>query len=176
MSIVLYFLAIVAANLITARTQPMAVGPFIVPWGTWLIGLVLVLRDFVQLRYGRPVAYAAILGALLASAATSARLGDPLAITAASALAFAVSESGETEIFTRLRRSLAGRIFLSGVTSSLLDSVVFIVIGLSPLTTGFVPWAFIPMAVLGQYIVKMAMVSLGAAVSRCAVLPRFAQA
>src|SRR5438309_132364 len=101
MIVVAYVLAIVAANVITARTLPLAVGPFLVPWGTWFIGLTLLLRDFVQLRYGRAFSYLAIGLALVASALTSWRLGDPLAITAASAVSFAFSESLETEIFSR---------------------------------------------------------------------------
>ncbi|HLY64760.1 MAG TPA: VUT family protein [Chloroflexota bacterium] len=165
MTIVAYILAIVAANVITARTLPLAVGPLLVPWGTWFIGLTLLLRDFVQLRHGRAFSYGAIAGALVASAITSRQLGDPLAITAASAVSFAFSESLETEVFSRLRAFLAKRIFWSGTFGSLVDSVLFVTLGLSPLTTGFVPWAAVPGAILGQYIVKTAMVSAGAVAS-----------
>jgi len=167
MIVVAYVLAIIAANVITARTQPAAFagGLLIVPWGTWFIGLTLLLRDFVQLRHGRAFSYAAIAIALIASAATSRLLGDPLAITAASAVSFTFSESLETEIFSRLRAFLAKRIFWSGTFGSLVDSLLFIILGLSPLTTGFVPWAAVPFAIAGQYVVKTAMISLGAAVS-----------
>jgi queuosine precursor transporter len=161
----LYLLSIVAANIITAGTAPLTIGPFTVPWGTFLIGGTLLLRDFVQLRHGRRTAYLAILVALVLSAVASATLGDPLAITAASAVSFAMSESLETEIFTRFRSSLAGRILLSGTTASLVDSVSFVILGLSPLTTGFVPWAAVPGAIVGQYIVKTAMQALGATFS-----------
>lgn len=165
MIVVAYVLAIIAANVITARTLPLAVGPFLVPWGTWLIGLTLLLRDFVQLRFGRRSSYLAILVALIASALTSARLGDPLAITAASAVSFAFSESLETEIFSRLRDFLAKRIFWSGTFGSLADSVLFITLGLSPLGAGFVPWVAVPFAIVGQYVVKTAMIGLGATAS-----------
>jgi uncharacterized PurR-regulated membrane protein YhhQ (DUF165 family) len=160
-----YITTIVAANIITAGTAPLMAGPFIIPWGTFLIGGTLVLRDAVQIRFGRRVSYIAIAVALVASAVSSHALGDTLAITAASAVAFAFSESVETEIFSRFRALLAVRIFWSGTVSSLIDSVLFIVLGLSPLTTGIVPWPFIPMAILGQYIVKTAMVSIGSGVS-----------
>lgn len=160
-----YISSIVAANVITAGTAPLAVGPFIVPWGTFLIGATLVLRDAVQLRFGRQASYVGILLALAASAATSRGLGDPLAITGASAVAFAFSETAETEIFSRFRRLLAVRIFWSGTISSLIDSSLFILLGLSPLTTGIVSWAFIPAAIVGQYAVKTVMVALGSGAS-----------
>jgi|SRR5690348_12533204 len=160
-----YVSAIVAANVITAGTSPLAAGPFIIPFGTFLIGGVIVLRDAVQLRFGRRASYAAIIVALLASALSSHALGDTLAITGASAAAFAFSESAETEIFSRFKSVLALRILWSGTVASVLDSVIFILLGLSPLTTNIVPWQFIPAAVLGQYVVKTAMVSVGSAVS-----------
>ncbi|MDE3075254.1 MAG: VUT family protein [Chloroflexota bacterium] len=165
MVVVAYVAAIVAANVITARTLPLAIGPFLVPWGTWFIGLTLLLRDFVQLRHGRRFSYGAIAVALIASALSSARLGDPLAITGASAVSFAFSESLETEIFSRLRAFLARRIFWSGTFGSLVDSVMFVTLGLSPLTTGFVPWPAVPFAIIGQYVVKSGMIALGATAS-----------
>lgn len=163
--VVAYVAAIVAANVITAGTAPLPIGPFIVPIGTFLIGGVLVLRDAVQLRFGRRASYAAIVLALLASAVSSHALGDTLAITVASAVAFAFSESAETEIFSRFRSVLAARILWSGTVSGMVDSVLFVLLGLSPLTTGIVPWPFVPMAVLGQYVVKTAMVGIGSGVS-----------
>lgn len=160
-----YISSVVAANLITANTGPVPIGPFLVTWGTFLIGATLVLRDFVQLRHGCGASYQAILVALVLSAVASVVLHDPLAITGASAIAFAFSEIIDTELFTRVRSSLAGRIFLSGTVSGLADSAIFVVLGLSPLTTGFVPWAFIPSAIVGQYLVKTAMTAIGATVS-----------
>jgi len=163
--LIAYVASIVVANVVTAATVPLMLGPFIVPWGTFLIGCTLVLRDAVQLRFGRPASYAAIAVALLASAISSHLLGDTLAITGASAVAFAFSESAETEIFSRFKALLAARIMWSGTLSSLVDSLLFIVLGLSPLTTGILPWPLVPLAILGQYIVKTAMVSLGSAAS-----------
>lgn len=161
--LITYIGTIVTANIITAGTVPLTLGPFIVPWGTFLIGATLVLRDAVQLRFGRRVSYVGIVLALLASAISSAALGETLAITGASAIAFAFSESAETEIFSRFRRVLAARIFWSGTMSSLIDSTLFVVLGLG--LTGIVPWQFITTAILGQYVVKTAMVSFGSGVS-----------
>lgn len=153
-TITLYIAAIVAANVITARTTPADIGPFLVTWGTWIVGVTFVLRDLMQLAIGRAWCYAVIAVALVISAGASVLLGDTLAITAASAMAFAVSEALDTEIFTRLRARIPTRIALSGITASVLDSAIFATIGLSPLWSGFVPWSALPNLILGQVIVK----------------------
>lgn len=161
MSVGLYLIAIVAANIITAAFIPLQLGPLIIPYGTWFIGATLVLRDIIQRKYGRRTAYCAIVLALVLSAVTSKILGDTLAITAASAVSFLLSEAADTEIYTRLRVSFLKKVLTSGVVSGLLDSVVFILIGLSPLFSGFLPWGAIPGAIVGQFIVKGLMQVLG---------------
>lgn len=166
MSIVLYIAAIGLANIVTAGTDPLAVGPFLVPWGTFAIALTFVLRDVIQVRHGRAVAYIAIGTALVCSAATSALLGDTLAVVAGSALAFAVSESLDTEVFTRLRARIPARIAVSGLVGGAFDSVIFVVVGLSPLWSGIIPWSAVPNAVIGAYIVKAAVQFLAAGVWR----------
>lgn len=161
MIIILYLSSIVIANVITAALVPLAVGPFLIPYGSWFIGATLVLRDLIQSRYGRKTAYLAIGFALIFSALTSKILGDILAITIASAISFFISESADTEIFTRFRVSFLKRVFASGIVSSFLDSVLFVTIGLSPLFSGFLPWAAIPAAIMGQFLVKSFMQILG---------------
>lgn len=168
MRIILYVLAIIAANVITANIAPLNFGLFIVPTGTLLIGLTFILRDFVQNKYGRNRTYQVISSALVLSAATSWALGDTLWIVFASALAFVISETADTEIFTRLKTSFSQRVLLSGVVGGTLDSVVFAVVGLSPIGANFLPWSVIPLAVLGQVIVKLIMQFIGAAVIRYA--------
>lgn len=149
-----YVLAIVAANVITANTVPAELGPFVVTWGTWLIGVTFILRDAVQVAFGRAFAYFTILVALGASLVTSVALGDTLAIVVGSAVAFLVSESTDTEVFTRLRARLGVRVAVSGVIGGLLDSCLFVIIALSPLWSGFITWEMVPNAILGQWIVK----------------------
>lgn len=162
MSIILYILSIVAANIVTASTRPFHIFVFLVPAGTLLIGLTILLRNRVQVRYGRRATYIAIVVALVASAISSHLLGDPLTITTASALSFLLSEAADTETFTRLRATLAGRVLIGGTVGSVIDSCVFVVVGLSPLGAGFVPWAAVPYVILGQLIVKVIMQALGA--------------
>ena len=164
MRILLYLLAIIAANIITAAFPPLQLWLFLVPTGSFLIGATFVLRDLVQMRYGKKTTYLAIGTALVISACSSYLLGDPLAITFASAVSFIVSETTDTEIYSRLQRSLGTRVFWSGAIGGSLDSIVFVILGLSPLGAGFVPWEAVPLAIVGQLIVKILMQGLGAVV------------
>lgn len=162
MIVALYLVVIVVANLLTASFDPLMIGPFVVTLGTFLIGATFVLRDLVQDLHGRKNTYLFIVLALIFSALSSYLLGDTLWIVFASAVSFLLSETTDTEIYTRLKLPIAYRVAYSGVVGGSLDSVVFVVIGLSPLGSGFIPWSVVPMAILGQIIVKSIMQVIGA--------------
>ncbi|MCT6923129.1 VUT family protein [Metasolibacillus sp.] len=161
MRILCYLASIVIANVITARFAPFEIGMFIVPMGTFFVGATFIFRDLVQNKYGRKKTYLFIFIALLLSAAVSFSLGDTLMIVAASALSFIISETADTEIYTRLKLSMAWRVLYSGIVGGLLDSTVFVIVGLSPLGAGFIPWAAVPAAIVGQILVKTIMQILG---------------
>lgn len=154
---ILYILAIVIANFITAYFAPLVLGIFIIPWGTVFIGLTFVFRDLVQLQLGRRKTYYVIALGLLISIITSIFYGDMLFITMASALSFIFSEITDTEIFTRFKLKFYHRIMLSGIIGGIVDSGVFIIIGLSPLFTGILTWEQVPYAMLGQFTFKTLM-------------------
>jgi uncharacterized PurR-regulated membrane protein YhhQ (DUF165 family) len=156
-----YLLVIVLANVVTAKFAPLQLGIFIIPWGTFLIGATFILRDLVQNKFGRTRTYIIIVSALALSAATSSMLGDTLWIVFASAISFAISETTDTEIYTRLKLSLAKRVFYSGTVGGILDSSIFVIVGLSPLGANFVPWNFVWEAILGQIIFKTIMQGIG---------------
>lgn len=161
MRILCYLASIVIANVVTARFAPFEIGMFIVPMGTFFVGATFIFRDLVQNKYGRKKTYLFIFIALLLSAAVSFSLGDTLMIVAASALSFIISETADTEIYTRLKLSMAWRVLYSGIVGGLLDSTVFVIVGLSPLGAGFIPWAAVPAAIVGQILVKTIMQMLG---------------
>lgn len=160
----LYLISIVSANVITAAIMPLEIGIFIIPMGTFLIGATFIFRDLVQNKYGRKKTYLFILTALILSGAVSSLLGDTLMIVAASALSFIISETADTEIYTRLKLPIAWRVFYSGIVGGLLDSVVFVIVGLSPIGAGFIPWEAVPAAILGQVIAKTVIQLIGALV------------
>jgi len=159
-----YLLVIVTANVLTASYAPLLLGSLIIPVGSFLIGVTFILRDLVQRAIGRKATYLAIGSAMLLSGLTSYGLGDTLWIVFASTVTFLLSETADTEIYTRLRASLAMRVLYSGLVGSLLDSAIFVVLGLSPLGAGFLPWEAVGYAIAGQIVVKAGMQALGAAV------------
>jgi queuosine precursor transporter len=162
MRIALYLLSIVAANFVTAAFAPLHFGIFIVPMGTLFIGATFILRDLVQNKYGRRKTYMVIGAALILSALASYLHGDTLLIVAASALSFAVAETTDTEIYTRLKLPMSWRVFYSGIVGGFLDSVVFVMIALSPIGANFLPWEAVSAAIIGQVLVKTIIQGLGA--------------
>ncbi|USK71829.1 VUT family protein [Peribacillus asahii] len=162
MRILFYLLSIVAANVVTAAFAPLQFSVFIVPMGTLLIGATFIFRDLVQNKYGRAKTYGFIVTALILSAAVSFTLGDTLLIVAASALSFIVAESADTEIYSRLKLPMSWRVFYSGIVGGFLDSVIFVVIGLSPFGANILPWEAVPAAIVGQIIVKTIVQMIGA--------------
>jgi uncharacterized PurR-regulated membrane protein YhhQ (DUF165 family) len=169
MRVVFYLAVIILANIVTAKFAPLNLGLFIVPYGTFLIGATFILRDLVQNQYGRNKTYGFIVLALGLSAVSSYLLGDTLWIVFASAISFLVAETTDTEIYTRLNLPLASRVMHSGIVGGFLDSVIFVVIGLSPLGAGFVPWEFVGYAILGQVVFKTLMQLVGAGVIKACV-------
>jgi queuosine precursor transporter len=162
--IILYLLAIALANVITANNDPIMWGKLIIPAGSFLIGATFILRDLVQNAVGRKNTYLAIGAAMVLSAATSFALKDTLWIVAASAATFLCSETADTEIYTRLKLPMSLKVLYSGVVGGVLDSVIFVIIGLSPLGAGFLPWSLVGYAIAGQIVVKLALQFAGALV------------
>lgn len=171
---VLYLLTIAVANILTAKFSPFILfgGLVIVPVGSFLVGATFMLRDIVQVKHGKRKTYRTILAALLLSAVMSAGLGDTIHVAAASTIAFFVSEAIDTEIFTRLRRSIANRVLLSGLVGGTVDSAIFVIFGLGPAGADVLTWAQVPFAIIGQTAVKAAVqiVAVMAARSRLRLL------
>ncbi|MDE1168182.1 MAG: preQ0 transporter, partial [Pseudomonas sp.] len=87
-------------------------------WSAWG-GLVFILRDMVQTRFGHG-AFIAMLVALVLSYVTS----DP-AIALASAVAFGTSELIDWLVFTITKRPLHDRLWISSALSIPLDTFIF---------------------------------------------------
>ena len=152
----LYLLLIVASNLVTARFNPivLANGMLIIPMGSLFAGAIFVLRDFVQIKHGKRKTYLTIFIAALLSALTSVIIGDTAHVAIASTIAFFISEAVDTEIFSRVKKSLPVRVLLSGVVGGCLDSIIFVILGLSPIGANMLVWKLVPYAILGQLLIK----------------------
>lgn len=155
--ILIYLFSIIIANVVTAKFAPMELGVFIIPYGTLFIGLTLVMRDMVQNRFGRKKTYLLIVAALAISAITSHLLGDALWVVFASTLSFIISETVDTEIYTRFKLPFVKRVMYSGIIAGFLDSAIFVIVGIGPLGLKYVPWELVPYAIAGQWIAKTLM-------------------
>ena len=92
------------------------------PSGVLMIGLALVLRDFVQ----RSLGLAWVIPAILAGAALSAFLAPP-SLVLASGVAFLLSELADTAVYTPLhQRRFLWAVTLSSVVGLAIDSAVFL--------------------------------------------------
>ena len=98
---------------------------------------------------------------MLLSAIGSHILGDTLNIVFASCLSFLISESCDTEIYTRLKLPMHMRVMYSGIVGGILDSVVFVILGLSPIGSGVLAWTLVPSAICGQILFKVLMQFIG---------------
>jgi queuosine precursor transporter len=87
-------------------------------WSCW-VGLVFVLRDMVQVRFGHWA-----LAAMLTGTVLSYLLADPFVATA-SVAAFAVSELIDWLVFTITKRPLRDRLWLSAALSVPVDTALF---------------------------------------------------
>lgn len=153
---IIYILLIVIANLLTANIEPLNISLFIIPCGTLFIGFTFIVRDILQKKVGHKKIYLYIFLAMLINFLMSIINKDLFYITLASMLAFIFSETIDTEIYTKFKNKCFGdRIILSGIFSSFIDSIIFVVIGLSPLTTNILSWNLIFYTIIGQYLFKL---------------------
>lgn len=87
-------------------------------WSCWA-GLIFILRDMVQVRFGHWA-----LAAMLGGTVLSYLLTDPFVATA-SVVAFAVSELIDWAVFTVTRRPLRDRLWISAALSVPVDTTIF---------------------------------------------------
>lgn len=135
-----YLLAIVIVNF-AFTYLPMLELPFdqAVPYGTFLVGFIFVLRDLAQREIGHKVLAVMAVGVIL-----SYLLADPF-VAVASAVAFAISEIIDWAVYTITKKPLRERILLSSCASTPVDSFVFMSM------LGFFSW----MGLIVMVIVKM---------------------
>lgn len=92
------------------------------PSGVLIIGVALVMRDFIHEMFGKKVALFAVLLGIGASWLTS----NP-AIAMASAGAFALAELLDFAVYSRMRaRGVGVAVLLSGAAGAFADSAIFV--------------------------------------------------
>jgi queuosine precursor transporter len=146
-------LVILANWLASAYTVHVPFTPYLAPAGVFCIGLVLVLRDWIQqlrgLYWTMPLVYAA--GLISWGVGDLAGWTSLEKIAIASVIAFTVSETVEAIVFTPIRnRNLSLGVALSGTIGNAIDSYLFLIIAFGSL--GFF-W--------GQFWGKSEMIAIG---------------
>ena len=147
-----YIGTVIAANWLVQTFGVVPVGfGLMAPAGVYLIGLALVLRDFVQWSLGK----AWMLAALTVGAGLSFLVADPhLAI--ASAAAFTFSELADFALFTWIAPRWGRAVAIGGAVGAIADSVIFLSIAFGSL-------AFMPGQLLGKaYGIGLAVVIISA--------------
>ncbi len=153
--LVLFALSIPTANWMIGNFGTFCVpdGPCLIPVapgitapsGVLMVGVALVLRDFVQ----RSLGFKWALGAVLVGAALSG-LVAPQALVLASATAFLLSELADLFVYTPLqKKGLTIAVVASSVVGLIVDSIVFLYLAFGSLDY-----------ISGQIIGKMWMVLL----------------
>lgn len=157
MIVLIYIAVIVLANVLTARIGALELfsGFLIIPSGSLFVGATFIARDFVQIKHGKKTAYIAIGLAIAVSAAISLAVGDTVFIAVASAISFFMSEAVDTEIFSRMKKPILQRVLFSGTAGSIVDSSVFVLVGLSPIGGSLLPWEGVLPAIVGQVLSKV---------------------
>jgi len=147
-----YVGTVIAANWLVQTYGVVPVGfGLMAPAGVYLIGLALVLRDFVQWSLGK----VRMLAALAAGAILSLLVADPhLAI--ASAAAFTFSELADFALFTWIAPRWGRAVAIGGAVGAIVDSAIFLSIAFGSL-------AFMPGQLLGKaYGIALAVILISA--------------
>lgn len=135
-----YLGSIVVANLLVAYFGIIQVAGISFPAGAVAVGFTFTARDLVQRRFGKWGCWIW----MLAASAISAIFSPTLAL--ASLGAFVVAEGLDWAVFTASPLSFRGRVIVSNIVGTPLDSIIFVYLAFGPI------WD----AMWGQTIVKLA--------------------
>lgn len=149
-----YVATILAANYVTTQFGVVPVGfGLMATAGTYLIGVLFILRDSLQDVAGK----AAVLGAIALGAALSYVVSAP-AIALASVVAFVVAEVVDFAIYTPLRRrGYIRAAATSNVVGAVLDTLLFLWVAGFPISGAFAG------QVVGKLLITLVVVALVAA-------------
>jgi len=135
-----YLGSIVVANLLVSSFGIIQVAGISFPAGAVAVGFTFTARDLVQRRFGKWGCWIW----MLAASAISALFSPTLAL--ASLGAFVVAEGLDWAVFTASPLSFRGRVIVSNIVGTPLDSIIFVYLAFGPI------WD----AMWGQTIVKLA--------------------
>lgn len=141
---------VVVANVMTANLGLVPLyGSLAVTAGTFIAGLALLVRDWLDEAAGRRW----VLGAILTGAALSAAMTPGWRLALASGLAFTLSETADWGVYRPLReRGWARAAMASNVVGGVVDSLLFLAVAGFPLWPGVPVQAAVKVAVTGLFV------------------------
>lgn len=154
MSIILYLITIVVANLSTVMFNPTVIGILVIPPSAYFMGFTFILGNLIQDKFGTKVSRICIWLGLVLSSIMCFVLDFSQFIVIASALAFLVSQYVTNILYKLLSKTSKNANLTSSLIGSVLDVTLFVTIGLSPIGINTVPWNQLIFAIVGQLIVQ----------------------
>jgi uncharacterized PurR-regulated membrane protein YhhQ (DUF165 family) len=132
-----YVASVLLVNAMFILLPPFSVAGVTLTWGSLVVGVTFILRDYAQREIGHRV-----LWATLAGTAITALMSPQLAF--ASGAAFLLSELLDWAVFSRWPGSFRARVVASSLVGAPADSVVF------TLLAGFFSWGTVAVMVASK--------------------------
>lgn len=149
---ILYFTAGILATLVTVWFKPLDLGIIAIPPSSWVMGFTFLLISLITEKYGTKVASKMIWILLALTSIICFWLGYSQMLVIASGVAFVTGQFA-----TKFLYSLTDNSLTSSMTGSMIDAIIWILLGLSPIGIGSVPWSMFIFAVVGQVVVQFIM-------------------
>lgn len=148
----LYFLVGILATLVTVWFKPLDLGIIAIPPSSWVIGFSFLLITLIAEKYGNQVASKMIWILLALTSIICFILGYSQMLVLASGVAFVAGQFATKSLYNFTKHSL-----ISSMIGSMIDAIIWILLGLSPIGIGSVPWDMFIFAVAGQVIIQFIM-------------------
>lgn len=150
--VTLYLLVGIFGALVTLWFNPWDLGIVSIPPSSWLMGFSFLLITIIQDRSGSSVASKMIWILLACTAVVCLVNNYSQMIVVASGVAFLVGQ-----YVTKIMYSLHVNRTASSMSGSVVDAAIWILLGLSPIGIGTVPWEMYFRAVWGQVVIQIMM-------------------
>lgn len=155
----LYLLTIVVANLVTLIFLPTRIGILVIPPSSYFMGFTFILGNLLQDKVGNRKSKYFIWIGLVLSALICFLLQFSQSVVIASGIAFIVSQLASNSIYryfqrTKIPKSNKDSLFIASAIGSLLDVILFVVLGLSPIGINSVRGFDIILAIVSQFFVQ----------------------
>lgn len=148
----LYFLVGILATLVTVWFKPLDLGIIAIPPSSWVTGFSFLLITLIAEKYGNQVASKMIWILLALTSIICFILGYSQMLVVASGVAFVAGQFATKSLYNFTKHSL-----ISSMIGSMIDAIIWIFLGLSPIGIGSVPWDMFIFAVAGQVIIQFIM-------------------